>query len=286
MIIFDQVHFGYPQHKPLFENLSLELTPGHIYGLLGKNGEGKSTLLRNMAGLLFPDKGELSVCGFNPAKRQAEFLQDVFYIPEEPYLPSCTVKKYADKYGLLYPKFDQEQFNKAISQFRISHHDRLDSISYGQRKKASIAFALACNTQVLLMDEPTNGLDIPSKNEFRKQVVSAFSEDRIIIMATHQVRDLENIIDSIVILHDNEIALHASTNEIAQVLSLRTCAGFGDEDEVLYAQNSPGGYKIVTRNVLGSDNPIDLEYLFNAVIENPATIKQLFGQVPTKRNQD
>jgi ABC-2 type transport system ATP-binding protein len=285
MITFDDVHFGYTQHKPLFKNLSLELTPGHIYGLLGKNGEGKSTLLRNIAGLLFPRKGELSVFGFKPAKRQAEFLQDVFYIPEEPYLPSCTVKNYSNKFGLLYPKFNREQFDEAISRFSISHQDRLDSISYGQRKKASIAFALACNTNVLLMDEPTNGLDIPSKNEFRKQVVSAFNEERIMIMATHQVRDLENVIDSIVILHDNEIALHASTDEISQLLSMRTCADFSDEDQVLYAQNSPGGFKIVTKNVFGSDNPIDLEYLFNAVIESPMIIKQLFGPL-SKRNQN
>jgi ABC-2 type transport system ATP-binding protein len=282
MITFDRVSFRYKQRKPLFENLSLALMPGHIYGLLGKNGEGKSTLLRNIAGLLFPDKGEISVFGFEPSKRQAEFLQEVFYIPEEPYLPSCTVKNLAKNYGLLYPRFSQKQFEEIISQFNISNSDQLDSLSYGQRKKAFIAFGLATNTSVLLMDEPTNGLDIPSKIHFRKLVLSVFSEERIIVMATHQVRDLENLIDSVVVLNENKVALHARTDEVSQLLSLRTCSEFHDEDGVLYAQTSPGGYKVVTRNTFGSDTQMDLEYLFNAVIESPSGIKEIFDQTHSK----
>ena len=281
MITFDNVCFRYKQRRPLLENLSLTLMPGHIYGLLGKNGEGKSTLLRNIAGLLFPDKGEINVFGFKPYNRQAEFLQEVIYIPEEPYLPSCTVKDLSDNYGLLYPKFDREQFDLCIFEFHISGTDRLDSLSYGQRKKACIAFALASNTSVLLLDEPTNGLDIPSKIQFKKLVLSTFSEQRIIVMATHQVRDLENLIDSIIVLNDNKVALHATTEEISQLLSVRTCAEFNDQDGVLYAQTSPGGYKIVTKNTFGTDSQIDLEYLFNAVIESPVEIKEIFGQLPS-----
>jgi ABC-2 type transport system ATP-binding protein len=282
MITFDQVCFRYKQRKPIFEELSLSLTPGHIYGLLGKNGEGKSTLLRNTAGLLFPNEGQINVWGFTPAKREAEFLQQMFYLPEEPYLPSGTVKNYAKTYGVLYPKFKPEQFEEAMAQFGIAGGEQLESLSYGQRKKAAIAFALACNTNVLLLDEPTNGLDIPSKIQFRKLILSAFDEDRVIIIATHQVRDLENLIDSVIILNQNKLALQASTDDIEQLLSFHTCTELTTEAGALYAQTVPGGYKVVTRNVVGLDSQLDLEYLFNAVVENSIRIQQIFDQLPTE----
>jgi ABC-2 type transport system ATP-binding protein len=260
MITFDQVCFGYEKQKALFQNLNLNLSPGRIYGLLGKNGEGKSTLLRNMAGLLFPYKGEISVMGFKPSTRQAEFLQDVFFIPEEPYLPSFTVKKFSERFGRLYPKYDQTEFLEGISNFSVLVSDRLDQMSYGQRKKVFIAFALACNTKVLLMDEPTNGLDIPSKIQFRKLVLSALTDEKIIVIATHQVRDLDNIIDSVIILNENKVAIQAELETVAQYLSFDTYADIDDEsDSVLYAQPSPDGCKVVTRNIFGADTIIDLE---------------------------
>ncbi|SOD92268.1 ABC transporter ATP-binding protein [Spirosoma fluviale] len=282
MITFDQVCFRYKQRKPIFEKLSLSLTPGHIYGLLGKNGEGKSTLLRITAGLLFPNKGQINVWEFTPAKREAEFLQQIFYLPEEPYLPSGTIKNYAKTYGVLYPNFKLEQFEEAMAQFGIVGEGQLDSLSYGQRKKAAIAFALACNTSVLLLDEPTNGLDIPSKIQFRKLILSAFDEDRVIIIATHQVRDLENLIDSVIIVNQNKLALQASTDDIEQLLSFHTCSELTPDAEALYAQTVPSGYKVVTRNVGGLDSQLDLEYLFNAVIENPIRIQQIFDQLPAE----
>lgn len=282
MIAFDQVCFRYKQRKPIFEKLSLSLTPGHIYGLLGKNGEGKSTLLRNTAGLLFPNKGQINVWGFTPAKREAEFLQQMFYLPEEPYLPSGTIKSYAKTYGVLYPAFKLEQFEEVMAQFGIVGGEQLESLSYGQRKKAAIAFAIACNTSVLLLDEPTNGLDIPSKIQFRKLILSAFDEDRIIVIATHQIRDLENLIDSVIILDQNKVALQASTDDIVKRLSFHTCTELAPDAGALYTQTVPGGYKAVTRNVVGSDSQLDLEYLFNAVVENPVRVQQIFDQIPAQ----
>ena len=277
MIDFDQVCFGYEKQKPLFENLNLHLSPGRIYGLLGKNGEGKSSLLRNMAGLLFPYQGEISVMGFKPSGRQAEFLQDVFFIPEEPYLPSFTVKNFSERFGRLYPKYDQTVFLEGISNFSSPVGAKLDKMSYGQRKKVFIAFALACNTKVLLMDEPTNGLDIPSKIQFKKLILSALSEDKIIVIATHQVRDLDNIIDSVIILNDNKVAIQAELETVVQHLSFDTYADFNDEsDNILYAQPGPDGCKVVTRNIFGIETRIDLEQFFNAVVHSPAKMQQIF----------
>jgi ABC-2 type transport system ATP-binding protein len=282
MITFDRVGFRYSQQKPIFDELSLSLNPGHIYGLLGKNGEGKSTLLRQTAGLLFPSDGLIDVMGFTPAKRETEFLQQVVYMPEEPYLPSGTIKNFAKTYGPLYPNFNADQFDQAVDQFGIVTSDRLERLSYGQRKKAAIAFAVASNPRVLLLDEPTNGLDIPAKNQFRKLVLSAFDDDRIIVIATHQVRDLEDLIDTILILNQNKLAFQASTNEVEQLLSFRTCSELTHGVDALYTQPVPGGYKMVTSRAPDSDSPLDLEYLFNAVVENPARIQQIFNQLPAE----
>lgn len=274
MIKLDRVSFWYRKQEKLFENLSLELFPGHVYGLLGKNGAGKSSLLRNIVGLLFPKEGKIEVGGYEPGKRQPGFLQDIIFIPEEIYLPSVTVQKYLRTMAPFYPRFDQELFLRYIEEFEIPQENRLTELSQGQKKKVQIAFALAANTRVLIMDEPTNGLDIPSKSQFRKMVSASVDEDRLILISTHQVRDLDNLIDSIIILEDREIKLNHSLDEVAERLYFGTSMNVGKETTVLYAE--PSGLKVVAENTIQEESRVDLEQLFHAVIENPAQIKELF----------
>ncbi|WP_342087152.1 ABC transporter ATP-binding protein [Dyadobacter sp. OTU695] len=277
MIHLNQVSFGYSKRNKLFENLSLKLEPGHIYGLLGKNGAGKSSLLRNMAGLLFPREGQIEVAGYEPRKRQPAFLQDVFFIPEEIYLPSVTVEKYLEMLAPFYPKFDEKQFRGYIAELDIPHGNKLTGMSYGQKKKVLIAFALATNTRVLIMDEPTNGLDIPSKSQFRKLVSSALDKDRIILISTHQVRDLDNLIDAIIILEDSKIMIRHSLEAVSERLYFGILPSIEYDDRVLYSEPSLRGYKAVFENSLQEESRVDLEHLFNAVIENPVRISQIFA---------
>ncbi|MCE7040951.1 ATP-binding cassette domain-containing protein [Dyadobacter sp. CY312] len=276
MIRLDKVSFGYSKHKKLFEDLSIDLQPGHIYGLLGKNGAGKSSLLRNMAGLLFPLSGKVDVNGFEPKKRQPAFLQDLFFIPEEIYLPSITIDEYLYTLAPFYPKFNEKQFHTYISEFDIPEKNKLTGMSYGQKKKVLTAFALATNTKVLLMDEPTNGLDIPSKSQFRKIVSSALEPDRLILISTHQVRDLDNLIDGIIILEDSEILIQHSLDTVAERLHFGTLPSVEFDTRVLYSEPSLRGYKAVSENSHREESRVDLEQLFNAVMENPARIKQIF----------
>jgi len=282
MISLNEVSFGYNRRKLLFNNLSMQLLSGHIYGLLAKNGEGKSSLLRNMAGLLFPVSGSIHVNGFEPGKREAAFLQDLFFLSEEIYLPSTTPQKFSDCYGCFYPDFSNRQFLTNLHAFDISLEKKLNEMSYGQQKKVLIAFALATNTKVLLMDEPTNGLDIPSKSQFRKLMTAAYDDDRIILISTHQVRDLHQVIDSVVILHEGEILLRNSLEEIAQRLSFIHSSGIPENEQILYSQPSLGGYNVVIENNLGDESPVDLEQLFNAATHNPGKIKKLFGEAVCK----
>src|SRR6476659_3515198 len=189
MIDIRNLSFGYGRKKPLYKNLDLIFEPGNIYGLLGPNGAGKSTLLKTIIGLLFPTGGTISVNGYSPCKRLPSFLETIYFIPEEVYVPSLSVNRYIDLFSKFYSAFNKERFFDYLQRLDVTTEKKLNALSFGQQKKFIIAFALACNTKVLLLDEPTNGLDIPSKKRFRKLIASVMSDDRTILISTHQVRD-------------------------------------------------------------------------------------------------
>jgi ABC-2 type transport system ATP-binding protein len=275
MIDVRNLSFGYKKRKPLYKNLNLSLPVGSIYGLLGKNGAGKSTLLKNFTGLLFPTGGELLVNGFVPKKRLPSFLQTIYFIPEEVYVPSLTIDRYKRLFAPFYPSFNEEQFYGYLEMLEVQDKGKLNTFSFGQQKKFIIAFALACNTRILLLDEPTNGLDIPSKIKFRKLIASVFTEDKMIFISTHQIRDLDNLIDNVIIVDNGELLLQASIAEIEKKLSFKVVDQM--TDDVLYADSSLKGYAVVMQNRTGEESKVNLEYLFNAVTENPVKVKSIFN---------
>ncbi len=277
MIHLDQLSFGYRKGQLLFNKLHLHLEAGHIYGLLGKNGAGKSSLLRNIVGLLYPNEGSIKVRGFDPQERKPAFLQNIYFVPEEIYLPSVSISKYLAVQAPFYPKFDESQFRYYLTEFDVPPDSHIPNLSFGQRKKVLIAFALACNTDVLIMDEPTNGLDIPSKKQFRKLLASALREDQLMLISTHQVRDLDNLIDSVIVLEDREILLHQSLSRVSQQLRFATLNQAENDQRVLYAEPSLQGYTVVMENLEQQESKVDLERLFNAATQNPERIRQLFN---------
>lgn len=274
MITFKNVSFGYRGGK-LFDNLDLTLHRGAIYGLLGKNGAGKSTLLKLAAGLLLPRSGEITVLDREPKKREPGFLNRVFVVPEEFDLPRMTMDDYARIYGCFYPAFSHEQLSALMRELEVPEMQNLGAMSFGQKKKAYIAFAIACNTPLLIMDEPTNGLDIPSKSSFRRIIAQAAGEERTIIISTHQVRDLDQLIDSVVVLDESRILLNATVGEITERIQFVQL----DEDEpALYAEQTIHGRWGVRSNESGAESPLDMELLFNAAIANREAIEQLFNR--------
>lgn len=278
MIKIESLGFAY-KRRIVFDHLNLELRPGHIYGLLGKNGTGKSTLLRSLMGLLFPDKGSIEAFGHNPSKRHPAYLQEAFMVAEEFYLPSVSVSHFMKSNAPFYPAFDEGQFSAYLKEFEVPVRHRLDQMSYGQRKKVLISFALACNTRLLLMDEPTNGLDILSKSQFRKVMASVVTEDKYIIISTHQVRDLESLIDYITILDNGEIRFHHDMEKIQDVLQF----GFSFEKTlpqgVLYSESALTGFAYIKKANAGetSSGKVDLEMLYKAVNLNGPAIDQAFA---------
>lgn len=271
MIEINNLTFSYSKNK-VFEGLTLSLTRGNVYGLLGQNGVGKTTLLKLLAGLQQSTKEACVVNGFHPYGRQPEFLQDVFYLPEDPESPTGTINQFVRHNGPFYPGFDYTQFLTMMDRFEVNPEEKFRNLSAGQQKKAYISYALALNTKVLLLDEPSNGMDITSKSVFRSIVAGHISDEQVIIISTHQVRDLENLIDPVIILDQKQVLLHASIEEITKKLSFITDTK--EQEGVLYSEQTPSGYSMVKANANGADTKVDLEILFNAAMQYKEWFKE------------
>lgn len=282
MININNLHFGYKKRK-VFNDLTLSLQAGHIYGLLGKNGTGKSTLLRSIAGLLFPNEGTVSVMGYVPGKRQPEFLQNVFMVPEEFYLPDVSIQKFVKLNAPFYPNFDFGQFSQYLKEFEIPEGNTLQSMSYGQKKKVLISFGIACNTALLLMDEPTNGLDIMSKSKFRKVIAGAIDDNKCIIISTHQVKDLESLIDRITIIDEGQILFDQTIESINRKIQFKISFDKEEVQDALYKEPSLQGTAIVAANIDGDDSKLDLELLYKAVIMNGDSVRAIFNNQYTQQ---
>jgi len=274
MINIENLHFKYKRRSVLFDGLSLTLKSGHIYGLLGLNGAGKTTLLKIMMGMLFPKGGSCRVLDYESQERQPAMLADMMFVPEEFYAPDMTIGRYVDVYAPFYPTFSHEQFRAYMNELELTDGVHFNSFSLGQKKKAILAFALAANTRVLLMDEPTNGLDIPSKAQFRRMLASVVADDRCIIISTHQVRDVEKLIDAVAILDNGRITLNRSIEEITAKISFRTVAELTGQE--IYSESFIEGYRAAAPNTGDEHTQIDLELLFNAAMSNRRAIKDIF----------
>lgn len=276
MITFKEVDFSY-RKAPVISGLSLELKPGSIYGLLGGNGQGKSTLFRLLCGLLFPKKGTVTVNHDTPFKRRPAFLQQVMLLPEDITAPALKPIEYASHYSVFYPKFDMEMYSRLLDELEVPADQTMSSMSLGQKKKALIAFSLACNTDILLLDEPTNGLDIISKSKFRKLIAAQMQEHRIIIISTHQVKDLEQLIDRILVLNNGNIIFNESIPEIGRQLLFTIVNGTEEKEGLIYEENSLRGNAVVMKNNSGTDSKVDLELLYKALQYHPDTLNSIFN---------
>ena len=274
MITLKELSFSYSRKKEVLDRINLEVGSGHICGLLGKNGEGKTTLLNLLSGQIFPDQGSCLVLEEIPSERNARILQQIFLLPEEISMPEVTAIEYIKMYAPFYPTFRDDICKACVESFEINLSDRLSKMSQGQRKKVAITLALAAHTPLLLMDEPTNGLDIPSKATFRKLVASLIDDNQTVIISTHQVRDLESLIDTVLILDQRQILLNKTLNEIGEKLY------FGPllpEEKALFSEPTPQGTIGVTARDGKEETAVSLELLFNAAITYPKEIQRIMN---------
>lgn len=276
MIDINGLSFGYSHRKDLFKRLNLSITPGKIHGLLGLNGAGKSSLLHLIQGLRFANEGSIKVFGLSPMQRDIRHLQQSFLLPEEVYTPDIALKQYIDMYSPFYPLFSLESFLQFLNEFELEGSAHLGQMSMGQKKKAIIAFALASNTKILLMDEPTNGLDIPSKKQFRKILSYIITDDRTFLISTHQIRDLHSLIDNVIAISDGQIIFNQSINEIVDRLQFSLDGQPSSAGDLIYHERVPGGYLNISPSTGAPSFEPDLEVLFNAIMTNNSAINQVF----------
>ena len=277
MIAFKDVCFSYRRNVPVLSNLSLQIEPGTVCGLLGRNGVGKSTMLYLTAGLLRPRSGQVLCNGYIPSDRQVNFLNDIFIVPEEFDLPPITLDEYVRINSVFYPKFNLDLMHSILEIFALPGNINLGALSLGQKKKAFLSFALACNTSILLLDEPTNGLDITAKRMFRAAITAAMTDDKTIIISTHQVYDVENILDHVVIADNNRILLNRPIIDIQTKLRFGYTQDPEQAKRALFSIPMPGGFNVVEfLDDPDRETEVNLETLFELTNSNPDLINQLF----------
>lgn len=274
MIEIKDLAFSYGK-TPVLKNITTTLEEGRIYGLLGENGVGKTTLLTLLCGLKKVCSGSITTDGQNPFDRTPTLLQNQFYLPDEVLPVAMKAECFAKERGAFWPDYDHSKFLEIMKEFENDPAKKMNQMSAGQLKKTYISLALACGCKYIFMDEPTNGLDIPSKTQFRSAIMKYTSDDSTIVISTHQVRDLENIIDPIIILDRQDVLLNATVEEITSKLYF----DYGTQlhPESLYSEQLPGGFIQVYPNTTGEDSKINVEALFNAVHKNKELIKGMFN---------
>ena len=277
MLKINDLAFSYSGNScKVFNDFSLEFEKGAVYGLLGKNGTGKSTLLYLITGLLRPQQGSVQFKGEEVSHRLPSTLSDMYIVPEEFDLPSMTLKQYVRLHAPFYPNFSEEQLKSNLALFDLDESIRLGSLSMGQKKKVYMCFALAANTSLLVMDEPTNGLDIPSKSEFRKLIASNMTDEKTIIISTHQVRDIDSLLDHIVIIDQSNVLLNASNADICRRLLFTELPMSEPTDGALFVQPSVSGNSAILLNEYDEESRMNLELLFNGVLTEREKFAQVF----------
>lgn len=276
MIQINELSFKYG-NKEVLSHITMDLEAGKIYGLLGENGAGKTTLLKIISGLQKPYHGDCRVLGENPFNRTPSFLNRIFYLPEEiDYIQNdYSALHFASLNAPFYPKFDMEKYKKILIEFDLDGNNKMSKLSHGQAKKAAISFAVASNVDILLLDEPSNGLDIPSKTKFRKIMAEYCLDTTCTLISTHQVRDLENLIDPIIILDNRAVLLNESLENIAEKLCFTIESSV--PSDALYSEPTLGGYLCVKENKIERESKVNLEILFNATMQHKALINKLFN---------
>ncbi|MCT1524588.1 ATP-binding cassette domain-containing protein [Sphingobacterium hotanense] len=271
MLSIKSLSYSYKKRQRVLDGISTTFQPGHIYGLLGLNGEGKTTLLKLMVGLLLPIEGNVFFGTLKSADRSAAYYNEVFYLSDSSKLPDMNIEAFGKIYGAFYTRYDHQEYINHLKSFNIPMENGLRGLSLGQHRKVHLAFALACNTSVLLMDEPSNGLDIPSKGIFRKLLAKSMSTDKIFVIATHQIRDVDNLFDHLLILNEGKLLIDANLFDLSKEYSITRTPE--PEDEIVYSQQEFDGAVHLVKTTAPNEAKLDIEFLFNAFTQSNQTVE-------------
>jgi ABC-2 type transport system ATP-binding protein len=276
MILIDKLSFSYSKKKTLFTDLDLQLKKGRVYGLLGKNGVGKSTLLKLLIGTLKAQSGTVTVDGLLSSDRNAHILENCYLLQTDLYQPAISIEQYVGIYSGFYPKFGMEKFINIMQSFSVPYSATLKELSVGQRKKFVLSFALATNVDYLFLDEPAASLDIPSRGQLRKILAAGHHDAQCLIISTHQLVDFNRLLDDVIILDKGKILFHQQIAEIEERLQFVSPSEVMDAEQLLYGNIHHGEALNIYSNKSGRPSSIDIELLFNAVIADHQLIQDQF----------
>ena len=284
MINIQNLNFSYSPRKALFNDANFEIPLGKIYGLLGKNGAGKSSLIHLISSIYLPKSGDCLVMGHNTKKRNPNMLKNIIVVPEVFQMPSIPIQNFLNMNALFYPKLDKELFFRCLTEIGLNIEDKklkMNRFSYGQSKKIMICFAIATNCQIIIMDEPTNGLDIPSKKNFRQIVLKHIAQKkRTLIISTHLIKDIEEIIDSVIFIDNGKKIFHRDVEEINNKISF--VESQKEPKSFIYLEQTKQGFcylkekKSEKTSKTNSEQNLNLELLFNGVLEKNQEINKIF----------
>ena len=275
MINIENLSFSYQKkgcrhaNKNVFDlNIKNAQIGTGIHLLLGENGAGKTTLLHIIAGLLFTQKGTCKIDGNDISLRQPSDMSKVFFMPEDITFPAKSINDFAKIHSPFFPTFSEDLFRQNLEIFHLTGDEELSSLSFGIRKKANIAYVMALGTDIILLDEPTNGLDINAKKELLKIMVNSIRDDQTVIISTHTVWDLKNLFDSVMMLNRGELLLSMSNEELISKISFM--AGNTLNPDALYSEHDINGYHWIEKNIDGIETETNFALLYSALMSNAA----------------
>ena len=197
---------------PALDNVDLSIEPGHIIGLLGPNGSGKTTLLKLASGLLTPTAGSVTIAGFVPGPQSKALVS---YLPDRMALPEwMTAKQALDYYQDFYADFRREQAQTMIQNLGLSLDQRIKAMSKGTKEKLQLILTMSREARLYLLDEPIGGVDPATRDYILRTIIGSYNENASIIISTHLIADVEQVLDEVIFLQNGRIALHSSVDAI------------------------------------------------------------------------
>ncbi len=226
------------------DGLDMTVPRGAVYGLVGPNGAGKTTALRCIVGAWQPDSGEIEMAAM-PVWDNVEVKNKFFFIPDEPYFyPQASLRQMSDFYSRIYPNYDMDRYKKLGEAFDFDDRRPLRSLSRGMRKQAAFRLALSARPELLILDEPVDGLDPVMRRQVWSLIMGDMTEgDMTVLVSSHNLRELEDVCSHVGIIHKGKMVLQRRLEELQDnVVKLQVVlpegAALPENIEVLHAQHS------------------------------------------------
>lgn len=269
MIEYRNLSYGYRRGFIAINDVTADVAPG-IHLLLGENGAGKTTLLRLTAGLLFPTGGTCEIDGFSVASREPSVLKRVFMLPDSVEIPTRCIRDFADAHSRFYPTYSKENFEENLAEFQLTGNETFTQLSLGLKHKTLLAYVIALGVDVLLLDEPANGLDITSKKALRHTLARCVGPDQTVIISTHTVADLRELYDGVIVLSRGQLLLSRPTWEIAEKISC--VATTIPPYEPLFMEQGAGVFMSIIPNETGEPSDLNYGLLYSALIDRKSVV--------------